>query len=294
MPVLSESKYPVQYDDLFIYAPSFALYEEVAENGGLHLWEGKYVGTARTSDLSLTNADQSSHILRPEEFAKERQKGATVGKRQFKKVKKRTFEELLSHVRAHDAGKTWDTDFREEATKIMKRAWRDVFLAGLRASGVAGRGKGNQGVDLAPGDERWLRSAMQHEMRFLNKFMAAVTAQDYSMPLARRTKMYADALESFYDSARVIGMPDTTVARWTGKKDKKVCKSCAYLKKHNPYHKSRLPTTPRSGLTICLTNCRDRLLLRVVDLETSLREQARKPTRETMIRHLRKLKQQRK
>ena len=284
----------MEYDDLFVYAPSFLLYECVVARGEVDLWEGKYVGTARENDLALAGRDRAmDQFLFPEEFARERKKGSTVGRRRFKDVKARAFRELLTAVELHDRGATFDTDFREEAHRIMREAWRESFLAGLRASGIEGLGRGRKGIALTPHDERWLRSAMQHEMRFLNRFVDAITRQDYTMPLRRRTEMYADALESFYDSARVIGMPTNTLVRWTGPRDKSSCESCKYIRAQNPFHKNRLPATPRSGLTRCLTNCRDRLVLRAVDLQTAIREQVRRPTREQMIRHLRRLKSRR-
>lgn len=260
-----EERYPVQYDDLFVYAPSFALWEELCDNGDEKLFEGKYVGKSREVDLVLLDRDRTMDaFLRPEKYAQERKVGVTVGKRRFKDIQERTHTELWNVVRRHDKGLTEDDDFKREATKIMKRAWKESFLAGIRSTGIAGRGQGLSGVELAPDDEKWLKSAMSHEMRFLNKFVTAISEQSYKMPLDRRTKMYVDALESFYDSARVIGLPATSVLRWTGKKDKKVCASCVYLHKHNPYHKRTLPTVPRAGLTICLclTDCRVDILTR--------------------------------
>lgn len=268
----ASERYPVQYDDLFVFAPSFALYEELeAEGGSRTLDEGKYVGAAREVDLAFIDKDRTMDaFLRPEEFARERKVGVTVGKRRLKEIKERTYEELLRSVVRGDRGRHDFASLKREATKVMKRAWRDAFLAGVRSTGIKGRGQGMSGVALSPDDETWLKTAMTHEMRFLNKYALAVIEGTYRMPLPRRTQMYVDALESFYDSARVIGLPATSVLRWTGKKDKRVCASCEYLHQHNPYHKKNLPTVPRSGLTICLTNCRDRLLVRVVDSDRAL------------------------
>lgn len=290
------SDYPLQYDDLFVYAPSFALWEELQRPGEReHLFEGKYVGKAREVDLVLLDRDRTMDaFLRPEKYAQERKVGVTVGKRRFKEIQTATHDDLWRAVNRHDKGRTSLADFKEEATKVMKRAWKDAFLAGIRSTGIAGRGQGMSGVELAADDEKWLRSAMAHEMRFLNKFIAAVESGDYKMPLERRTEMYVRALESFYDSARVIGLPATSVLRWTGKRDKKVCASCVYLHKHNPYHKKTLPTVPRAGLTICLTNCRDRLLVRVVDPAKALEVlQGSKYTRDGHVRNLLEIKRTR-
>jgi hypothetical protein len=277
----------VQYDETFIYAPSFALWER----GELDLSEGKAVGTAREQDLVFLDKDRTmDSFLRPEEFARERKVGVTVGKRKLKRVQDRVYKEMWPHIASHDSGETWNTDFRREATTIMKRAWKDVFDAGVRSTGIRGEGRR---IEFTADDQKWLKGAMSHEMRFLNGFVNAITDQTYVMPLDRRLRMYVDALESFYDSARVMGMPATSLFRWTGRNDKKVCESCKYLKQHNPYHKKTLPTTPRSGLTLCLTNCRDRLLVRLVSSDEALRVLHAGPARETHIRKLRQIKRKR-
>ena len=212
-------------------------------------------------------------FLRPEAFAQRRKTGASVGRRAFDKLKEQVENDLLRIVTAHDSGKTWDTDFRREATAVMRRAWKEAFILGVRASGIVGRGKGKAGAyafDFKPEDERWLKSAVAHELRFFNKFLTAVTEQSYKMPLPRRVRMYVSALDSFYDNARVLGMPTTSAFWWTGPKDKRTCASCEYMRAHSPFHKKTLPTVPRSGATICLTNCRDRLLVRIVGADKAL------------------------
>jgi len=279
-----------QYDDLFIYAPSFTLWEEEGDA----LFEGKSVGTAKELDLVFLDKDQTiDAFLRPQDYARERKVGVTVGKRALKKIQKRVYAELWPHIEDHNLGKTWNTDFQAAAEKIMKRAWKEVFAAGVRSTGLKGRGQGKQGFVFSAADQKWLKSAMAHEMRFLNAMVRAITDQTYKMPLDRRLQMYVSALESFYDSARVMGMPATSLFRWTGRKDSRVCDSCKYLKANNPYHKKTLPTTPRSGATLCLTNCRDRLLVRVVSSDEAIKVLQKGPTREHHVRKLAQIKRNR-
>lgn len=283
----------VEYDDLFVYAPSYLAWEAQ----GLH--EGKALGTSREEDLVLLDLDQTMHsLVNPEQFGKQRKAGTTVGKRRLKDVQKRIEPELNAHVIRFQDGYTTESEFRKAMHKTMKAAWKDVFLAGVRASGVKGTGTGGSpGKPLVsltdPHDEKWIRSAMQHEMRFLNGMIRAVVEHTWKMPLPRRIRMYVDALESFYDNARILGLPPLTKIHWiVPRKDSRVCHSCRYLAHHSPYSKKTLPTVPRSGLTICLTNCRDRLLLRMVDQDEALRLHQNSPTRGTHIRKLRKIKQQ--
>lgn len=282
-------RYPVQYDDLFVFAPSFAAWEACAAEG---LTEGKYVGAVPEQDIVLLDKDRTIHaFLHPEQYAQERKVGVTVGKRKLKHTQDALYPELFALVTRADKGRIDGAEFKRDVVKLMRRAWRDAFLAGIRSTGIQGRGHGVQGVELEPDDERWFKGAMKHEMRFLNRFVGAVLEGTYKMPLDRRTRMYVDALESFYDSARVIGLPATSVLRWTGKKDKRVCASCRYLRAFNPYHKKTLPTVPRAGLTLCLTNCRDRLLVRVVSSQQAIDILQGSPySREEHVRNLLEIK----
>lgn len=278
------ASYPVEYDGRFVYAPSVAWYRQ-------QLDEGKSVGTAPEADIVFLDKDKTMEaFLRPDAFAKARKSGVVVAKRAFKKLQARVYEELLSEVTRHDRGKTWNTDFQAATRKIMRKAWKEAFLLGVRSSGFRGQGS-PYNFELTGEDEKWLRSAMQHEMRFLNRFMEAVTEQTYKMPLPRRVQMYVDALESFYDNARVVGMPATAAFWWIGKKDKRVCASCEYMHRHSPFHKQTLPTVPRSGATICLTHCRDKLLMRIVGQDRALAVlNGSRYTRAGHIRNLREIK----
>jgi hypothetical protein len=60
-----------------------------------------------------------------------------------------------------------------------------------------------------------------------------------------------------------------------------------------PYSKITLPTTPRSGLTICLTNCRDRLWIkRVPPAKAESMFTGALVERQRHIRKLRKIKKE--
>ncbi len=286
---MNPAQFVPESDYLFILAPS-VLY---AESIGGQLTEGKSVGTAKELDLLFLDLDQTIHAkTNPESFANERKKGVTVGRRILDRVKEDVQKRLLSVMRRQDAGRYASfTDFRKEVISIMKPAWKQVFEAGVRSTGVKGTGSGSGPVvKLEPDDEKWLRSAMAHEMQFLNGFMDAVTEGTWKMPLDRRVRLYSRTLESFFDSARVIGLPATVVMHWTGENDDRICPGCKYLFEHSPYTKKTLPTVPRSGLTQCLSNCRDRLLIRQTTSEAVISLTEQSLTRGTHIKQLRKLK----
>lgn len=280
-----------EYDDRFVFAPSVLAYERALAGG---LTEGKAIGTAPEADLVFLDKDRTMDaFLNPEQFGKDRKSGTTVGKKTLKKVQSRIEGELNKQIFDFQSGAIDEKEFRTRAVKTMKRAWKEVFIAGVRSSGVKSPVQKEMIPALSADDEKWLRSAMQHEMRFLNGMLAAVIEETWVMPLPRRVKMYADALESFYDSARVMGLPANISVHWLLRhRDEKVCPSCWYLDEHSPYSKKTLPTTPRSGLTICLTNCRCRLLLRIVEQDKALALMQASPTRGTHIKRLRKIKKQ--
>jgi hypothetical protein len=265
-------------DDLFVWG---------------NLDEGKAIGTADVGSLVLKQDMLHPKDVDPEKFKDERKKGLTVGKRKLKQVKDRVEGAMLDLLGQFHSGKINERQFKKAATNNMKTAWRDVFLAGIRAGGTPGEGagKGKTLVKLMPGDEVWLKSAMQHEMRFLNGLVRNIIEDDYTMPLPRRIKMYVNALESFYDSARVIALPFNSLIRWHGPADKKTCPSCQYMFEHSPFTKHILPTTPRSGMTVCLTNCRDRLRVDLVEQQEAIKVTKESAyTRGGHIKNLRKIK----
>jgi hypothetical protein len=269
-------------DDLFVViAPSVV--------------EGKSVGTAAHSDLALAKNLIKNHKAGPD-FAGEVKQGVTVGRKKLAEVEERTLRKLNSLIVNFQAGKTTEESFRSRIVEAMKSAWRDVFLAGIRASGTPGYevGKGKLIIPdvISSVDEGWLKSAMSHEMQFLNNFLDSVVEGKGTMPALKRARMYVDALESFYNSARVIGLPGSNVAiHWVGPEDKAKCAGCRYLAEHSPFTKLNLPTVPRAGLTACLTNCRDRLLVRrVPESEVKTITEEHKYSRDAHIRNLRNLK----
>jgi len=183
---------------------------------------------------------------------------------------------------------------RAEVVKLMKVAWKDVYLAGLRAGGMPGAGAGKKGplVTIVSTDDKWLRGAMQHEMRFLNGFLRQVIEKTYKMALDRRVEMYCNSLSSFYESARVSALPWEVVIHWAGPNNEATCPGCKYLFEHNPYSKANLPTVPRACLTSCVTNCRDRLLIRRVEPKAATAVAQAGLTGKQHIRNLRLIKRQ--
>lgn len=278
------------YDYPFIWLPSAVLGAEADARGDL--FEGKALGTAKEADLVLLTDPTLQAKLEPEEFKRQRKSGVTVGKRKLDRIKNATADDLIDLIGQFRAGDLTPRQFRKEVTNRMKRSWREVFIAGVRAGGQPPTDTPGVLAKVSPVDEKWLAGAMAHEMRFLNDFVDDVVSGAGKMPYDRRARMYVQALESFYNSARVIALPANVLIYWKGPNDKRTCPSCSYLFAHNPYTKKSLPTAPRSGLTLCLTNCRDRLLIRRVSSEEVMDAQKAGLARSTHVRNLRRIKRQ--
>jgi hypothetical protein len=227
--------------------------------------------------------------MAPDQFRAERQAGGKASREPFRALQRLTGKALLSLLNAYATKQMDGRTFTLEVQRTMRRAWREAFLCGIRAGGQPA-GKGGVMAHLEPADETWLLGAMKHEMGFLNGFIGDVLTDSGRMPYPRRARMYVDALRAFYDSGRVIALPATSLIYWTGPNDHRTCASCAYMFAYQVFTKKTLPTVPRSGLTICLTHCRDKLLIRQASPEKVLEVTQRGPTRGTHIRNLRTIK----
>lgn len=249
--------------------------------------EGKSIGTYKVQDLKLHN-DAITAAMDPAALNKLRHNGATQGRRALAKIKDRTESALMTAIEAYQTGKIVESEFKQMMQQLMRSGWYDTFKAGVRAGGVPAIaiGKGRTRAKLKEGDDKWFKSAMTHEMRYLNRLVRDIVGNDYKMPLPRRVKMYMDSLDSFFESSRVIALPDTTLIHWTGPADKVTCASCRYLFEQSPFTKHNLPTVPRAGLSLCLTSCRDKLLIRVTTPDAVMEAQEGAPTRDQHVAKL--------
>lgn len=241
------------YDDLFV-VPSDVL------------TEGKAIGSADADKMAFRSRLNKIIALDPKDYAQKAKAGQSFGRKRMTEVQNRVRTTVFGVLGLLKAKKVTESDFRKRVVRTMKTAWRDAFLAGVRASGVPGTATDGSKFKFESVDGAWLKTAMTHEMRYLNKFLDSILEDTGVMPVSRRLGMYVDSLSSFYDSARVIGLPKNTMLYWTGPGDKATCPGCKYMFENSPFTKYTLPTTPRAGATQCLTNCRDRLLVRMAPL----------------------------
>jgi hypothetical protein len=273
-------------DDLFILAPSTVL----SLSGKIE--EGKALATVAQQDLMLLQNVGKLRTFDAIEVGHDRKVGVTVGRRKLRKVQEETRTDIARFIHQFYRHKLTESQFRKKVRNRMKESWRDVFLAGLRAGGATGTGQGAKApmVILGPGDDKWLKTAMTHETRYLNGFLTAVVEESGTMSLDRRLGMYIDTMESFFDSARVIALPAQSLIYWVGPGDKRTCPGCRYMFERGPFTKFNLPTTPRAGVTACISNCRDRLFVRSAPLKEITERESEMPDRDAMLARLKRIK----
>jgi hypothetical protein len=141
---------------------------------------------------------------------------------------------------------------------LLRDAYSNAYKLGIRGSGP--------GLErpLSKEDELFIASAYREEMKYFNAFMKDVRTGDYNGDLQRRLQAYVETLKHIYYAGRVMGTPYGWVIDWISPLDRATCGGCRFLSSKSPYTRETIPCTPRSGQTVCLNNCRCRLLMRQV------------------------------
>lgn len=116
----------------------------------------------------------------------------------------------------------------------------------------------NRGAKLTPGDEEYIRRAVDAEMGYARKFGNDIVNDNLKMPRVERAAMYSQTLNGIAWHAKVEEQPDNVQIDWVlGHAEH--CPDCIILAANSPYSKWNLPTTPKAGATQCLTNCECKL-----------------------------------
>lgn len=215
------------------------------------------------------------------------------------------------HARQRDQLTTVTDNFRQFATRRLnavrlgqvrpsvglkdlkdefRNLYRTSFAMGLRGSHAH---LAPQQL-LTPEDDRWIESAFRHEMRYFNSFLDQVlNGRLTPNQINWRLGLYMLAARSIYDAGRVTGSHPNSLIYWIYNPEAQHCESCLYLREHSPYTKRTLPTTPRSGATQCLSNCKCHLRFVVADPEVIAQNEARALSKEYHLRELGRMKRTR-
>ena len=184
------------------------------------------------------------------------------------------YERQIAHVIQNYLNGVYSSgQLRDRCKSLLKELYFASFELGLRGAGLHyipsyGAHKMNDE------DERWIRSAFNHEMKYFTKFIKdiingipsladkAAGIQMSKMAWEKRLRMYIDASNAVYNTARVRGAHSDSLVYWIMRPEAEHCKSCMWLQSMSPFTPNNLPTTPKAGACICLSNCK--CYLRVV------------------------------
>jgi len=146
--------------------------------------------------------------------------------------------------------------FINQSRKIFKQGYETAYRLGTNASGL-------EHLDELPKvDLKWLERARSHEYQYLDQFADDIVAQRGMMDYQSRSEMYVDSMDSMFEAGRVDGYPDEHTWVYWEINPAEHCGDCISLAIDSPYRPNELPTTPRAGDTMCLSNCQCNLRLR--------------------------------
>jgi hypothetical protein len=185
-------------------------------------------------------------------------------------------------------------DIQLRSAKAWRAVYEQVRDLGRKAAGIDRLAPDEQHV--THDEETWFRGAVREELRFWHVFLEDVNE---GRTVGERTWLrfdaYVKALRFMYDASRTLAIPEhNTLIYWMGPKrdDPTICGGCLYMIERSPFPKEVMPATPRDGSTPCLTNCRHKIMVRVVGLEEDVRRRkAALPSREVMVRELLRIKE---
>jgi len=158
-------------------------------------------------------------------------------------------KELKKNLISFVNGKIDKTTYLEKQKIIMKTSFSDAYLLGKKMTlGL------NTTLDAS--ENGFIGKAVSDEMKFMEKFATDVANKTGKMAYMKRIKMYSDSLSALFGFGRLVYMPDEVKIIWTLGVTDKHCPDCLSIVAKNPYTKKTLPGYPKSGSTICLSNCR--------------------------------------
>lgn len=179
--------------------------------------------------------------------------------------------------------------FITKETKLeFRELYQEAYELGMTSSSV---GLVPASTVPTPEDKRWVESAFKHEMKFFNRFLSQALDTNMSpIQVDQRINMYMNAVRGVYEAGRVIGSHPDSLIYWVYNPEARHCTSCLYLRDHSPYTKRTLPTTPRTGGTECLTNCKChlRIVISDPDLVKQTDERGSKNAHITMLGQLKR------
>lgn len=284
--------------------------------------EAKALGSKRSRNPTRDRLIRRGAQKDLEGFAKRRKKLTTASKKAFEKLSTDVYNRLLRLMDGYVSGRVAATQapeydqtaillprqptrmakgkgksrpvsfdrFKKEANSIFRDAYHRSYLLGFRSAGTETFTR--QGISqLSREDERFIRSAIRQEMVYFNNFLGDMRKRRGRMPYPKRLKMYTESFYNMYMNGRVMATPGDHVIHWVSRLDENTCMGCHWLSERSPFTRDRLPSSPRSGYTPCLSNCRCKLYMRRASLKERRSIGQRQVSIEYALKQLRKIKE---
>lgn len=253
--------------------------------------EGKAIGSA-SMKANVGERDLSMRFLPREQVRQTIQRARGNAGRALNRVYGVHRATLLSVISEYVAGNITRKKARIDSAHAIRSSYERVREIARRASGIEQLAHESR---IYKEEEQWFRSAVREEVGYFHAFLEDIRRKR-AFNIAERVEAYTKALRFMYEAARVQAMPDSVLLYWVGtarqKDDPHVCDGCEYMLERSPFPKDIIPAVPRDGSTQCLTNCRHRIIVRVVeDLNDIVRRRHVLGKSKSMIRRLQEIKE---
>jgi hypothetical protein len=192
-------------------------------------------------------------------FKATRRAASSQYKKEFEKLQEKFTRVITDYTLRFKSGEISQYRWQTWVKYQLRESYKEAFKLGLYSSGAK-----DINVGVAKFDEQWVKTASKHEMIYFNKLLDEIAAGRQRGSIEDRLKAYSEAMQHVFYAGRIMGTPSNHLVDWTGPNDRATCKSCRFLIEKSPYTKLTIPSTPGSGDTLCLHNCRCRLLVREV------------------------------
>lgn len=230
-----------------------------------HLLEGKAIGTAALKG-NVGERDLSMKYLSSVDVREAIRAGSSNAGAALQPIYNNFRDGLQEVITAmtRSGGAMSRREARVRTGKLVRGAYESVRAVARRASGVDALAHEST---IYREEEEWFRSAVREEVGYLHGFLDDILSGSTNR-VQERINAYTNALRFMYEAARVQALPGQVLLYWTGPRkrdDPHVCEGCEYMMERSPFPKDAIPSVPRDGSTPCLTRCRHRIVVRVVE-----------------------------
>ena len=163
-------------------------------------------------------------------------------KRDYSLNLKRNLNDLMNKKITHD-------QYLDLQRDTIDKHFREAYLEGKLYSQSTEQG-------LSDYDNHMLSQIVAREMKFMSKFTDDVISGGGSMDYFKRLNMYVDSLVALFTAGKMAFIPEDSLIYWILGATDKHCEQCVSISARSPYRKRTLPTVPKAGDTVCLSNCK--------------------------------------